>query len=131
MKSESMNAKRFIRRWVVIILVLASLACQKSQVKTQLQVGVWAAQNDLWEEAIFHWKKVLEIKPDSAAAHNNLGVAYEKKGLWEEALKEYEQALKLTPKNTYVESNLKKIRKKMKDAAQPESKGKPSEKEKK
>ncbi len=47
----------------------------------------------------------MELEPDSAAAHNNLAVAYEKKGLFDEALKEYEAALKIAPNNTYVKSN--------------------------
>lgn len=126
-----MNARKGfgVRVGVTLIIILVSFGCHQNPVKTHLQVGVWAAQNDLWEEAIFHWQKVLEIKPESAAAHNNLGVAYEKKGLWEEALKEYEQALKLAPKNPHIESNLKKLKEKMKSAPQTESKEKTSGKD--
>ncbi len=47
-------------------------------------MGVWAAEHDMWDEAIFRWKKALEENPDAAILHNNLAVAYEKKGLWEE-----------------------------------------------
>lgn len=120
-----------IRPGLVIFLLLSILAgCHQNPVKTHLQIGVWAAQNDLWDEALFHWKKVLEIKPDSPAAHNNLAVAYEKKGLWEEALKEYEQALKLAPKNSYIESNLKKLKEKMKSDSSAEPKKKEAGKEK-
>lgn len=71
----------------------------------QIKFGVWAAEKELWDEAIFRWKKVLLSSPDSVAAHNNLAVAYEKKGLWEEARKEYEIALKLGPENSWVKSN--------------------------
>jgi Flp pilus assembly protein TadD len=76
----------------------------------QLAFGVWASQNNLWDEAIFRWKKALEANPASVAAHNNLGVAYEKKGLFKEALSEYEAALKLRPDDSHVKSNLKKCK---------------------
>ena len=81
------------------------LSCSRSLHHEQLQFGIQAAQKDLWDEAIFRWKKVIRTRPNSAAAHNNLAVAYEKKGLLEEAKKEYETALSLSPENTRIKSN--------------------------
>jgi tetratricopeptide (TPR) repeat protein len=49
------------------------------------------------EEAIAHYRKVLEIKPDDALAHNNLGLALAKKGQVNEALLSYRQAIKINP----------------------------------
>jgi tetratricopeptide (TPR) repeat protein len=84
-------------------------SCTGPRIKDQVEFGVWAAENELWEEAIFRWKKVLARDPQSLAAHNNLAVAYEKKGLWEEARKEYEAALKLAPDNSWVKRNFRKF----------------------
>jgi len=81
------------------------LSCSRSLHHEQLQFGIQAAQKDLWDEAIFRWKKVIRTRPNSAAAHNNLAVAYEKNGLLEEAKKEYETALSLSPENTRIKSN--------------------------
>ncbi len=75
----------------------------------QIAFGIWAAEKDLWDEAIFRWKKVLDENPNSVAAHNNLAVAYEKRGLWEDARREYEIALKLAPQNSWLKSNFKKF----------------------
>jgi len=86
-------------------MVISLLSCSSSLHNEQLRFGIRAAQKDLWNEAIFRWKKVLLSTPNSAAAHNNLAVAYEKKGLLEEAKKEYEIALKLSPENTHIKSN--------------------------
>jgi tetratricopeptide (TPR) repeat protein len=97
--------------------------CAGPRLKDQVGFGVWAADNDLWDEAIFRWKKVLGHDPQSVAAHNNLAVAYEKKGLWEEARKEYETALKLAPDNPWVKHNFKNF----KDNLEP---GKPDKKDK-
>jgi len=71
----------------------------------QVNFGIWAAEKDLWDEAIFRWKKALLLDPGSVAAYNNLAVAYEKKGLWEEARREYEIALKLAPQNSWLKAN--------------------------
>lgn len=85
----------------------------------QLRFGVWAAEHDLWNEAIFRWKKVLEQDPDSAAAHNNLAVAYEKKGLWEESRREYEIALKLAPENENIKLNYKRFKENLEPPEKP------------
>jgi len=58
---------------------------------------------------------VVVSNPDSAAAHNNLAVAYEKKGLLKEAEKEYQVAKKLAPKNEYILSNYEKFKKRHDD----------------
>ena len=97
---------------VALVLVGLSLAlgCAAHRPGDQIRFGVWAAGHDLWDEAIFRWKKVLGQDPRSAAAHNNLAVAYEKKGLWEDARKEYETALKLAPENAWVKLNFNKFK---------------------
>ncbi len=77
----------------------------------QLLFGIQAARQDLWDEAIFRWKKVVLSDANSAAAHNNLAVAYEKKGLWEEAKNEYEIALKLSPGNAHIKANYQNFKK--------------------
>jgi Tfp pilus assembly protein PilF len=90
---------------LTVFIIVAFHGCSRPFVEAQLQFGILAAQKDLWDEAIFRWKKVVLSAPRSAAAHNNLAVAYEKKGLWKEAEKEYETALKLDPQNSFIKTN--------------------------
>ena len=45
-----------------------------------------------YEEAIKWYKKALELKPDSALFHENIGLAYEKLGKKEEAKDAYQTA---------------------------------------
>lgn len=99
---------RFILAYLVATL---AFACAGSRLSDQVAFGIWAADRDLWDEAVFRWKKALAQEPGSVAAHNNLAVAYEKKGLWEEARKEYETALKLGPDNPWVKLNYENFRK--------------------
>lgn len=95
---------------VLLPFILASTRCAAPVPRSQLNFGILAAQRNLWDEAIFRWKKAVEVEPDSAAAHNNLAVAYEKKGLADEAEKEYKIALDLNPKNEYIQANYEKFK---------------------
>jgi len=105
--------KKIITYILVVFLSgpLLFFSCSRVLVENELVFGIEAAQKDLWDEAIFRWRKVALSNPQSAAVHNNLGVAYEKKGLWEEAKKEYELALKLDPDNGYIQSNYQNFKK--------------------
>ena len=99
--------------WVlsIIPIVLIITHCASSIPADQMRFGIEAAKLDLWDEAIFRWKKVLQQSPDSASAHNNLAVAYEKKSLWEEAKNEYEQALKIRPDDKHINANYQQFMK--------------------
>lgn len=98
---------RIIRAGIALAFlgILFFVGCSLMPKPDQMNFGIWAAEKDLWDEAIFRWKKALLLDPGSAAAHNNLAVAYEKKGLWEEAGREYEMALKLAPQNSWLKAN--------------------------
>ena len=48
-------------------------------------------------EAIEHWERALQIEPDSAEVHYDLGLALEQTGQPEDAIEHYEQALRLRP----------------------------------
>ncbi len=102
-----MHIKKLIP--LIIILALFGSGCS-SAFQSQLQFGIYAAQKNLWDEAIFRWKKVVGSEPNSASAHNNLAVAYEQKGLWKEAESEYKLALKLSPNHEYIQSNYTKFK---------------------
>ena len=72
--------------------------------------AIRAAQAQLWNEAIFRWKQVINIDPDDSKAHNNLGVAYEAIGNMDEALTAYQRAAELEPDNKYYRLNYRRCR---------------------
>lgn len=78
-----------------------------------MNIGLWASRQGLWNEAIFRWQLVLTREPNSAAAHNNLAVAYEVRGQWDDARREYEAALKIEPRNSRIRSNYDQFKKNM------------------
>ncbi len=93
----------------VVALLLGSApayaANPRGDAKAQVEFGISVAQKGLWREAIFRWKKAVEIDPTYAAAWNNLAIAYEHEGQFESARDAYERALKLEPNNNFIHQN--------------------------
>ena len=58
------------------------------------------------DEAIAHYQKALQINPDYAEAHNNLGNALLQKGRVAEAITHYQKALQIKPDYAVVHDNL-------------------------
>jgi Tfp pilus assembly protein PilF len=117
------------RKLTIYILTLFFLSavfssCSSTLKSNQVQFGVTAAQKGLWDEAIFRWKKEVQSNPGSAAAHNNLAVAYELKGDWDEAKKEYEAALKLSPDNSHIKTNFENFKKNLEAKEEDDTKKK-------
>jgi Tfp pilus assembly protein PilF len=111
MKAPKMHKKFTYYLLAFLFLPLVFSSCRSTLQSNQIQFGITAAQRGLWDEAIFRWKKEVQSNPDSAAAHNNLAVAYELKGDWDEAEKEYEAALKLSPNNSHIKANFENFKK--------------------
>src|SRR5712691_2385096 len=72
---------------------------------TQENFGVNMARMNLWREALFRFKRAVQINPSDAMAHNNLAVAYEANGDFENAAKEYREAMRLDKSNQYIQKN--------------------------
>ncbi len=119
-----MKIKYYLLSCVALVVSLSLSACAPAVEQSQLKFGVLAAQNRMWDEAVFRWQKVLKQNPDSTAAHNNLAVAYERLGRWEEAEKEYQKALELDPVNEYVQSNFTSFQKNQEQIQSPGKKEK-------
>ncbi len=127
MKVMTMHRKFTFYLLALLLLSLFFSGCKSATRSNQIQFGIIAAQRGLWDEAIFRWKKEVQSNPDSAAAHNNLAVAYELKRQWDEARKEYEIALKLSPNNSHIKTNFENFKKNL-EARLEEDKRKKNEK---
>ena len=58
------------------------------------------------DEAVACYRRALELKPDFAEAHNNLGVALKEQGKLDEAVACYRRALELKPDFAEAHNNL-------------------------
>jgi Tfp pilus assembly protein PilF len=93
---------------VFLSLILASGAASadvRGDSKAQVEFGIVAAQKELWKEALYRWKRAVDIDPTYAAAFNNLAIAYEHEGQFEAARKAYERAIEIEPNNALIKQN--------------------------
>ena len=93
-------------------LILSGCAISRDvdQIEAYNQFAIRAAQAQLWNEAVFRWKQVIDVDPENAKAHNNLGVAYEALGNIDEAVAAYQRATALEPDNKYYRLNYRRCR---------------------
>jgi Flp pilus assembly protein TadD len=101
--------KRIVRRFSAVAAVVLVAGCAHRTDLTRHQAqdnfGVRMAKQNLWREAMFRFRRAVEINPADAMAHNNLAVAYEANGDFDSARKEYLEALKLDRSNAYIQKN--------------------------
>jgi Flp pilus assembly protein TadD len=71
----------------------------------QVKFGIDVAQKGMWREALFRFRRAVEIDPQNPSALNDLAVALEQMGEFDDARKYYEQALKLKPDDLYIQQN--------------------------
>ena len=63
------------------------------------------AKRDLWNEALFRFRRALIERPNDARILNNIAVSYEALGLFEEALEAYRKALEASPADRDLRNN--------------------------
>jgi len=101
--------RAFTSSLIVVALLLIAIGCGTSgdttKAETQSQFGVRMAKMNLWREAMFRFRRAVEIDPDDAQAHNNLAVALEAIGDFDGAAKEYREALRLNRSDQHIQKN--------------------------
>jgi tetratricopeptide (TPR) repeat protein len=83
-----------------------TLACTSGNFFGHNNLGLALLQKGKVDEAIAHYQKALQIKPDYAEAHYNLGLALFQKGSVDEAIFHYHKALQITPDFAEAHNNL-------------------------
>jgi Flp pilus assembly protein TadD len=105
---------------LLAVLALAAAtwfgACRPPAGPVDVRLGVEAARDGRWDEAVARWTKAAASDPSSAAAHNNLAVAFERLGRFDEARAEYEAALTLAPKSAQIRENFLRFKESCKAA---------------
>lgn len=101
--------KRILRSVAAAAAVVLAAGCAHrsdlTRPETQDAFGARMAKINLWREAMFRFRRAVELDPSNAMAHNNLAVAYEANGDFDSARKEYLEALKLDRGNAYIQKN--------------------------
>jgi len=68
--------------------------------------GIAYANKGMLDEAIAEFKKAIQINPNDAMAHNNLGNAYANKGMLDQAIAECKKAIQINPNYATAHMNL-------------------------
>jgi tetratricopeptide (TPR) repeat protein len=101
--------RAFTTSLIAVGLLLIAIGCRSggdlTRPETQSQFGVRMAKMNLWREAMFRFRRAVEIDPSDAQAHNNLAVALEANGDFDAAAKEYREALRLDRSNQHIQKN--------------------------
>ena len=83
-----------------------TLACTSDNFIGHNNLGIALLKTGNVDEAMVHYQKALEIKPDFAEAHNNLGNFLFQKGSVDEAMVHYQKALEINPDYAEAHYNL-------------------------
>ncbi len=98
--------KKLISLLLILLLAQTLISSDKRLVaEKNLKFGILASQKGLWKEAIYRWKRAIELDPTNWKAYNNLAVAYEREGMFSEALNLYQISLQYSKDNIYVKKN--------------------------
>jgi Tfp pilus assembly protein PilF len=101
--------RAFLVSLTTLALLLIAAGCRSAAdtntSETQSQFGVRMARMNLWREAMFRFRRAIEIDPQDAQAHNNLAVALEANGDFDGAAKAYREALRLDRANQHIQKN--------------------------
>ena len=105
-----LTANLFMSLFILLAFLITGCGNKANLEEDYNDFGIKSARMGLWDEAIMRWNRVIEIDPENAKAHNNLGVAYEATGRVAAAIEEYKTAVELDPENKIYTSNYTKSR---------------------
>jgi tetratricopeptide (TPR) repeat protein len=74
-----------------------------------IELGKFYFLNNKYDEAVFEFKKVLEINPGNAEAYYNIGLIKESSNQMDEAREMYSKALAIKPDYKIVRVRLDKL----------------------
>ncbi len=73
------------------------LSTNSMRAVTENNLGVALQADEQLDEAMAHYRRAIDLRPDYAPAYSNLGTAQRARGQFDEAISTYEHALRLQP----------------------------------
>ena len=103
----SMVARVQVGYWFDSISLFShTLAVTKNNYVIHNNMGLALADQGRFDDAIQHYRKVLEVKPRYKKALNNIGAAFLRQGRYDEAVIHFRKALEIDVKYARAHSNL-------------------------
>ena len=88
---------KFIKYLTIIVFLSSSMAVSAQSDEKAIRKGNRNYKSANYEQAIAHYKKALEIRPNNAKAQFNLGDVYYAKQSYDTAYAEFQKVLDLSP----------------------------------
>jgi tetratricopeptide (TPR) repeat protein len=99
---------RVYRAVAVVSILFLLTGCAKNP-QEHFDKGDMYFDQEMYSEAMAEYIKAIEIKPDWALPHNNLGRVYEETNKPDLAIREYSEAIRLDPKLAEAHYNLASV----------------------
>ncbi len=81
------------------------VAPASSAARTENDEGVGHYQQGHWDVAMEHYQKALKADPNSAVAHYNVALTFDKMGKHEDATASFKKALELAPNDPAIKES--------------------------
>jgi tetratricopeptide (TPR) repeat protein len=81
----------------LLVLFVVWASWSNPDAETHTIRGASAFYQHRWNDALFHFKRAVEVDPNSADAYDNLGVVYARLGQWPNAIAAYRKAIEIDP----------------------------------
>ena len=77
--------------------------------KTHFELGNLALVRSEWEQAVAHYQRAIDLKPDFAVAYYNQGVCQRQLGERDAAIISFQQTCRLMPQNLPAQRDLAEL----------------------
>lgn len=100
---------------MIIILVISflSLSCSRANLRKRAkmfnELGITCLEQELYQDSVFWFEKVLELEKSNESALNNLAIAFSGLGMYDKALELYEKAYEIS-QNHKIQENMDQIK---------------------
>lgn len=102
--------------WVGMTMIVAFSGCasvgrmpaataEGDRISEINRYALWCIRKGMWQEAIAHLQKAIEVDSTAGISYNNLAIGYEYLGRKQEAEQAYLKALSLEPKRRIFREN--------------------------
>lgn len=119
-----MSYNKNMKKLLLVPLLLIFSFCSPDFYKSNVNLGIKAAQIRLWKEALYRFQRASTYR-ETAEVYNNMAVAYEALGDFKKAEACYKKALLLDPRNEKIRANFaifQELNKRRKAKVKPSSK---------
>ena len=98
--------KRYIILFLFFLFFLANAGLAEEAAEEWFSKGVKNIEVENYEQAVYCFKKTIDIHPNHVPSYNNLGYIYNIMGMWDEAIETYKKALTINPDDVRIHHDL-------------------------